>query len=86
MIASDTQTQIHKHMTNMTNTLTPKKQVLLDLLHDMESWERINSFVVLIFEDANTRRRVLKALDRTPMDADHIEWCCIVDSAIRNFL
>lgn len=73
-------------MTDMTDTLTPKKQALLALLHDMESWERINSFVVRIFEDADTRLRVLRALEGTPMDADHIEWCGIVDYAIRKFL
>jgi len=73
-------------MTDMTNTLTPRQQELTALLYDMESWERINSFVVRIFEDTKTRRRVLTALNATPMDADHIEWRGIVDYAIRKWL
>jgi len=73
-------------MTDMTNTLTPRQQELTALLYDMESWERINSFVVRIFEDTKTRKRVLTALDATPMDADHIEWRGIVDYAIRKYL
>jgi len=73
-------------MTDMTNTLTPRQQELTALLYDMESWERINSFVVRIFEDTKTRRRVLTALNATPMDADHIEWRGIVDYAIRKYL
>jgi len=73
-------------MTDMTNTLTPRQQELTALLYDMESWERINSFVVRIFEDTDTRKRVLTALNATPMDADHIEWRGIVDYAIRKWL
>jgi hypothetical protein len=73
-------------MTDMTNTLTPKQQELTALLYDMENWERINSFVVRIFEDTDTRKRVLTALNATPMDADHIEWRGIVDYAIRRYL
>ena len=73
-------------MTDMTDTLTPKQQELTALLYDMESWERINSFVVRTFEDTDTRLRVLRALEATPMDADHIEWRGIVDYAIRRYL
>ena len=56
------------------------------MLYTMESWERINDFVVRKFEDTDTRLRVLRALEATPMDADHIEWRGIVDYAIRKFL
>ena len=73
-------------MTDMTDTLTPKQQELTALLYDMEGWERINSFVARIFEDTDTRLRVLRALEATPMDADHIEWRGIVDYAIRRYL
>ena len=70
----------------MTDTLTPKQKELTALLYDMEGWDRINSFVVRIFEDTDTRLRVLRALEATPMEADHIEWRGIVDYAIRKFL
>lgn len=70
----------------MTNTLTPKQKELTALLYEMEGWNRINEFVVRIFDDADTRLRVLRALEATPMDADHIEWRGIVDYAIRKFL
>lgn len=73
-------------MTDMTNTLTPLQEELLDTLYDLRSWERINDFVVRKFEDTDTRLRVLRALESTPMDADHIEWRGIVDFAIRKFL
>ena len=56
------------------------------MLYTMESWERINDFVVRIFENTDTRKRVLTALNATPMDADHIEWRGIVDMYIRKFL
>ena len=73
-------------MTDMTDTRTPLQKELQALLYDMESWERINSFVVRTFEDTDTRLRVLRALEATPMDADHIEWRGIVDYAIRKYL
>jgi hypothetical protein len=73
-------------MTDMTDTLTPRQKELTDMLYTMESWERINDFVVRKFEDANTRKRVLTALNATPMDADHIEWRGIVDMYIRRYL
>ena len=72
--------------TDMTDTRTPKQKELTALLYDMEGWGRINEFVVRIFEDTDTRLRVLTALEATPMDADHIEWRGIVDYAIRKFL
>jgi hypothetical protein len=56
------------------------------MLYTMESWERINDFVVRKFEDTDTRLRVLRALEATPMDYDHIEWRGIVDYAIRKYL
>lgn len=56
------------------------------MLYDMEGWARINDFVVRIFEDKDTRLRVLRALEDTPMDYDHIEWRGIVDYAIRKYL
>lgn len=70
----------------MTDTRTPKQKELTALLYTMESWERINSFVVRTFEDTDTRLRVLRALEATPMDADHIDWRGIVDYAIRKWL
>ena len=73
-------------MTDMTNTLTPRQQELTEMLYTMESWERINDFVVRKFEDTAQRRRVLTALNATPMDADHIEWRGIVDMYIRRYL
>ena len=79
-------TNTHKHMTDMTNTLTPRQQELTAMLYTMESWERINDFVVRIFENTDTRKRVLTALNATPMDADHIEGRGIVDMSIRKFL
>ena len=56
------------------------------MLYTMESWERINDFVVRKFEDTDTRKRVLTALHATPMDYDHIEWRGIVDMYIRRYL
>lgn len=73
-------------MTDMKNTLTPRQQELRTMLYDMEGWARINDFVVRIFEDKDTRLRVLRALEDTPMDYDHIEWRGIVDYAIRKYL
>ena len=73
-------------MTDMTDTLTPRQQELTEMLYTMESWERINDFVVRKFEDTAQRRRVLTALHATPMDADHIEWRGIVDMYIRRYL
>ena len=73
-------------MTDMTDTRTPLQKELQAKLYDMEGWDRINSFVVRIFEDTDIRLRVLQALEATPMEADHIEWRGIVDYAIRKFL
>ena len=72
-------------MTDMTDTRTPLQKELTEMLYTMESWERINDFVVRKFEDTDTRLRVLRALEATPMDADHIEWRGIVDYAIRKY-
>jgi len=73
-------------MTDMTNTLTPLQEELLDTLYDLRSWNRINDFVVRKFEDTDTRLRVLRALEATPMDADYIDWRYVVDCAIRKLL
>lgn len=73
-------------MTDMTDTRTPLQKELQAQLFTLTKWDDINSFVARIFEDTDTRLRVLRALDATPMDFDHIEWRGIVDYAIRKFL
>ena len=73
-------------MTDMTDTRTQLHKELQAQLFEMTGWHRINEFVVRTFEDTDTRLRVLRALEATPMDADHIEWRGIVDYAIRKFL
>lgn len=79
-------TNTHRNMTHMTDTLTPLQEGLLNTLHDIKGWERINDFVVRNFMDTDTRKRVLTALNATPMDADHIDWRGVVDPYIRKFL
>ena len=73
-------------MTDMTDTRTPLQKELQTQLYDIRGWERINEFVVRKFEDTDTRLRVLRALEATPMDADYVDWQAIVDYAIRKFL
>ena len=73
-------------MTDMTDTRTPLQKELQAQLYDIRGWERINEFVVRKFEDTDTRLRVLRALEATPMDADYVDWQAIVDYAIRKFL
>ena len=76
-------TETHRHMTD---TRTLKQVNAQEQLHRLVTWDSINDFVVRTFEDTDTRLRVLRALEATPMDADHIDWRGIVDYAIRKFL
>ena len=70
----------------MTDTRTLKQVNAQEQLHRLVTWDSINSFVARTFEDTDTRLHVLRALEATPMDADHIDWRGIVDYAIRKFL
>lgn len=79
-------TNTHRNMTHMTDTLTLKQRNAQEQLFRLKNWEVINTFVVLTFEDTNTRKRVLTALESTPMDFDYKDWQGIVDFAIRKFL
>lgn len=72
--------------TDMTNTLTLKQRNAQEELFRLKNWEVINTFVALTFDDTKTRKRVLTALESTPMDFDYKDWQGIVDFAIRKFL
>ena len=70
----------------MTDTRTLKQVDAQERLHRLFTWDSINEFVVRTFEDTDTRLRVLRALEATPMDADHIDWRGVVDYAIRKYI
>lgn len=69
----------------MTDTRTPLQKELQAKLYTLTKWDDINSFVVEHFP-LKPMTRTLTALNATPMDADHIDWRGIVDTAIRKFL
>ena len=70
----------------MTDTRTLKQVDVQERLHRLFTWDSISEFVVRTFEDTDTRLRVLRALEATPMDADHIDWRGVVDYAIRKYI
>ena len=69
----------------MTDTRTPLQKELQAQLYTLTKWDDINSFVAKNFPP-HSRRITLTALEKSPMDADLIEWRGIVDYAIRTFL
>ena len=72
-------------MTDMTDTRTPLQKELQAELYTLTKWDDINSFVAKNFPP-HSRKITLTALEKSPMDADHIEWRGIVDYAIRKWL
>ena len=72
-------------MTDMTDTLTPLQEELTTELYTLRTWDTINTFVALHFPP-DSRKRVLTALESTPMDFDYVDWRGIVDTGIRKFL
>lgn len=74
-----------KHMTNMTDTLTPFQKELTTQLYTLRTWSNITTFVALHFPPAS-RKRVMTMLHSCPMDFDFRDWRGVVDLGIRKFL
>lgn len=69
----------------MNDNRTPLQKELQAKLHTLTNWDDINFFVHENFP-VGSRRKTLNALQATPMDADHIDWCGVVDYAIRKYI